>query len=237
MLHYDGRIVTPTEHPTTAAAEATSLPTRGTRRRERTRRRLTDAATLLIAEKGVSGLRISEITERADVALGSFYNHFKTKDELVEAVVADTIEARAQAIVARMATIEDPAEVVSFACRRVVRIAFDDPELAWLFVNLDRADALFETIVHRYALDALEAGLSAGRFDLTDTHLALTVMVGGAIAVMRAILDGRCGPDVDAEFAEATLRSLGLDRADAREVAGRTLPALTAPPRPDHHAA
>ena len=201
-------------------------PTRGARRRADTRRRLTDAASVLIAEKGVAGLRIQELAERADVALGSFYNHFESKEELVEAVVADTIGARAAAIAQRMATIEDPAEVVSFACRRVLRIAYEEPELAWLFVNLDRADALFETIVNPYALAAFERGLAADRFDVADTHIALTGVVGGAIAVMRAILDGRYGPNADGVFAEAVLRSLGLDRADAHEVASRELPAI-----------
>jgi len=202
------------------------VSSRGARRAARTRQRLTDAATLLIAEKGVSGLRISEITERADVALGSFYNHFKTKDELVEAVVADTIEVRAQAIVARMDELPDPAEKVSFACRRVVRIALEDSELAWLFVNLDRADALFETIVHRYALGALEEGLASGRFMIADADIALTAMVGGAIAVMRAILDGRFGPDADEVFAEATLRSIGIPHDEAVSIAHRALPPL-----------
>jgi AcrR family transcriptional regulator len=182
---------------------------------------------VLIAEKGVAGLRIQELTERADVALGSFYNHFASKEELVEAVVADTIDARAQTIVGRMAALDDPAEMVSFACRRVIRIAYDEPELAWLFVNLDRADALFETIVLPYALETLEQGLTTDRFDVADTHIALTGIVGGALAVMRAILDGRYGPNVDAVFAEAVLRSLGLDRADAYEIAGRELPAIT----------
>jgi AcrR family transcriptional regulator len=205
----------------------TEPPTRAVRSRERTRRRLTEAARRLIAEKGVAGLRISEITELADVALGSFYNHFSTKEELVEAVVSDTIEARAQAIVRRMASTEDPAEMVSFACRRVVRIAFEDPELAWLFVNLDRADALFETIVHHYALDALNAGLAIGRFEVADPNVAVTIMTGGAIALMRAILEGRCSRDVDSIFAEATLRSLGLTPGDAAAVAHRELPEIS----------
>src|SRR3984957_3293545 len=100
-------------------ADDTDKGNRGSRRAARTRQKLTDAATVLIAEKGVSGLRIQEITDRADVALGSFYNHFKTKEELVEAVVADTIGIRAARIVALMGTIDDPAEAVSFACRRV----------------------------------------------------------------------------------------------------------------------
>src|SRR5581483_10844752 len=187
-------------HPRSTMTDEQQLPPtpdRGTRRRARTRQKLTQAASELIAEKGVAGLRIQEITERADVALGSFYNHFKTKEELVEAVVTDTIDVRARGIVARMSALQDPAQAVSYACRRVVQIAFEDPELAWLFVNLDRADALFETIVLPAALGVLEAGLASGRFEVADSHIALTVMVGGALAVVRAILDGRYGPGAD----------------------------------------
>ncbi len=188
-------------------------------RRERTRRRLTEAASALIAEKGVAGLRIQEITERADVALGSFYNHFATKEELVEAVVAATIEVRAAAIVEQMTALGDPAQVVAYACRRVVQIAVEEPDVAWLFVNLDRADALFETIVHRSALAALHDGIETGRFAVEDADVALITMVGGALTVMRAILDGRCSPNVDALFAESVLRSVGLERDEAARVA------------------
>jgi AcrR family transcriptional regulator len=210
---------------TPAPNEPPAAPTRGSRRRARTRQKLTQAASVLIAEKGVAGLRIQEITERADVALGSFYNHFGSKEDLVEAVVTDTIDVRARGIVARMASLEDPAEAVSYASRRVVRIAYEDPELAWLFVNLDRADALFETLVLRAALGVLEQGIAAGRFETEDDHLALTVMVGGALAVMRGILEGRYGPGADAVFADGVLRSLGLEREEAHRLANLDLPA------------
>jgi AcrR family transcriptional regulator len=206
------------------AAMPSEVPTRGTRRRARTRQKLTAAATMLISEKGVAALRIQEITERADVALGSFYNHFESKDELVEAVVAETIAVRAAGIVAEMASLEDPAEVVSFACRRVIRIAHEDPELAWLFVHLDRADALFENMVLPPALATFERGVARGRFDVGDIHLALTGTVGAALAVMRAVLDDRYALGADEQFAEGVLRSLGLDRAEAHAIAGRELP-------------
>jgi AcrR family transcriptional regulator len=191
---------------------------------------LTDAASALIAEKGVSGLRIQEITDRADVALGSFYNHFGSKDELVEAVVADTIDARAHAIVARMAAIEDPAEVVSFACRRVVRIAYEEAELAWLFVNLDRANVLFEAMVLPYWQETLEHGLAAGRFEIAETRVTLTAVVGGVLAVMRAILEDRHGADADALFAEGVLRSLGLNRLERELLELDAIAAVSAAP-------
>jgi hypothetical protein len=40
---------------------------------------------------------------------------------------------------------------------------------------------------------------------------------------MRAVLDRRYGGDADAVFAEGVLRSLGLNRADARAIASRAL--------------
>jgi AcrR family transcriptional regulator len=205
----------------------TDIATRGGRRRARTRQKLTDAAAALIAEKGVAGLRIQEITEGADVALGSFYNHFESKEELVQAVVADTIAGRAATIVAEMAQIDDPAEVVAFACRRVIRIASDDPELAWLFVHLDRADVLFEGMVHQAATATFERGVTEGRFAIDDVHLAVTAATGAALAVMRAVLEARYDAAADEQFAEGVLRSLGLGRAEARAVAGRALERAT----------
>jgi AcrR family transcriptional regulator len=65
----------------------------------RTRRRLLDAGRTLIAERGEGGLRIAEITERAGVALGSFQNHFASKEELVEAVIVETVQTLAGQIV------------------------------------------------------------------------------------------------------------------------------------------
>jgi AcrR family transcriptional regulator len=185
-----------------------TAPTRGARQRARTKQKLTEAARGLIAEKGVAGLRISEITERADVALGSFYNHFQSKEELVEEVVADTIEALAEAMVEPMNRLSDPAEAVSYATRMFVRLTRDNQELAWLLINLDGADAEFE------------------RFDIADTHVALTGVVGSTLAVMRAILDGRYGHRAEILHAETVLRGIGLEPADAREIANRELPAL-----------
>jgi AcrR family transcriptional regulator len=205
--------------PEASPESAPGTVTRASRRRARTRRQLTEAASVLIAEKGVAGLRIQEITERADVALGSFYNHFGSKEELVEAVVADTIDVRARGIVSHLASFADPAEAVSYSCRRVIRIAYEDPELAWLFVNLDRADVLFEAMVLQAALAVFDEGVAVGRFSVADTHLALTATTGGAVAVMRGVLDGRYGPGADLLFAEATLRSLGLGGEEAHALA------------------
>lgn len=198
-------------------------PTRSDRRRERTRSRLTAATRALIAEKGVAGLRINEITERADVALGSFYNHFASKEEIVEAVVADSLRELADALATRSDEDQDVADLVSTAVRRFIRLAYDDPDFARLVVHLNHADALFATSVHPAARRAVELGVGSGRFQTRDVGMTVTSIVGGAMALMRGVVDGRVGAGADVAHAEIALRALGLSPAEAAEISTRPL--------------
>lgn len=187
------------------------------RRRVRTRQRLVDAGRRLIAEKGVAGLRIQEITAAADVALGSFYNHFATKDDLVEAVVSGLLAELGATTVVDEA-VQDPAATASAAIRRVVRLAFDEPEFARLVVNLSHADAIFAQSFHPYARRVVERGVAAGRFESPDLEVSVNLVVGGSLALIRAILDGQHTDGVEMVHAEVSLRALGVPADEAHSI-------------------
>jgi hypothetical protein len=70
---------------TVARVSTKPPPDRQARRRERTRARLVEAAKTLFARQGVDNTRINEITDEADVGFGSFYNHFESKEAIVDA--------------------------------------------------------------------------------------------------------------------------------------------------------
>ena len=53
------------------------------RRRLQTRRLLMQTTLQLVLEKGFGGVSIQDITDRADLGRGTFYIHFKDKDEVV----------------------------------------------------------------------------------------------------------------------------------------------------------
>lgn len=53
------------------------------RNKQRMRARIFSAALSLFAEKGFEQTKVDDITERADVARGTFFNHFQHKEELV----------------------------------------------------------------------------------------------------------------------------------------------------------
>jgi TetR/AcrR family transcriptional repressor of nem operon len=76
---------------TDLAAEPKDAPGEG---RPGKRERLVASATKLLHEQGIEGTTLAEIAAAAEVPLGNVYYYFKTRDELVRAV----IQSRAAAI-------------------------------------------------------------------------------------------------------------------------------------------
>ncbi|WP_182379390.1 TetR/AcrR family transcriptional regulator [Nocardioides sp. WS12] len=191
-------------------------------RRARTRRLLVAAGRELVASKGVAGLRIQDITEQADVALGSFYNHFASKDELVEAVVEESLaEMASTAGINDGNRHQDPAVTAALAVLRIVGIAFSDPELARLLVRLDHSDLVYARALRPQASEVVRAGMEVGRFFIPDVDVVVHTVVAGSLALIRRILDGEHDASVVSLQAELTLRLLGLGVDEAAEIARR----------------
>jgi AcrR family transcriptional regulator len=65
--------------------------TRRADRAEATRRRILEAATALFTEVGFAGTTIEAIAERADVAVETVYSRFRTKANLLDAILTPAI--------------------------------------------------------------------------------------------------------------------------------------------------
>ena len=207
------------------ADQGPAAPTdRGARRRARTRALLIDAARVLFARQGVEATRINEITDEADVGFGSFYNHFAGKEEIVEAVLEETIRAQGAALEQVTRDLDDPAEVVAVAHRYFVGLASSDPDWAWLLVRLDVSHDVALAALGPYAARDLRRGIDSGRFDVDDADTALIATGGALLGVMRAVLDGRAAPEAGQHLAAGVLRMLGVEPAEAAEIAAREMP-------------
>ncbi len=194
------------------------------RRKARTRTRLLAAARELFATNGVPETTIAEIAGHADIAIGSFYNYFATKDELLEALLTDELATQLGRLQERQAKISDPAEKISVAHRHLVRMAGEDANWAWLLVRLEAPYRIAWSVLGPTARSDLREGIEAGRFEVADETLALNACAGALFAVIHARLVGELGEDADSGHAELVLRSFGLDRREAAEIAHRPLP-------------
>ncbi len=209
---------------TTAATSAPAQGTRIERRKARTRAGLLAAARELFATRGLEGTAIADIAARADVATGSFYNYFPTKEALLEALLEAELSKQLQLLQERQAQASDVAEKISIAHRHLVRAARTDPDWGWLFLRLDLPYRTAWSTLGGAAEIDLADGIADGRFDVADPALALTASGGALFAVISAQLSGEAGPDADAAHAEGVLRSFGIAPAEAAEIARRPLP-------------
>ncbi len=207
-----------------AARPDTEPSDRQARRRRQTRTKLVRAAAALFARQGVDNTRINEITDVADVGFGSFYNHFKSKEEIVEAVLTDTLAAQGATVAALTGGVEDPAEVVAVAHRHFVELARTDPDWAWLLIRLDLSQKLALGALGPFADRDIAIGIKAGRFRVANRRVAMLDAGGALLSVMRDVLDGRAPKDAGRLHAEGVLRLLGLTAEDAAEVARRPMP-------------
>lgn len=201
------------------------------RRKARTRAALIRAAQTLIAE-GRTNVPILEITQAADVGMGSFYNHFETKEQLFEAAVEAVMDAYGQLLDNLTSGIEDPAEVFACSFRLTGRLHRREPELSRVLLNnalrLLSADTGLAPRVRR----DIAAAVDAGRFDVEDLDVAVT-MTAGALIALGHLLHNQ--PDRDVEkttdrVTEDLLRMFGVPRQRARRIAKLPLPDLDAEP-------
>ncbi len=195
-------------------------PTRPLRRRDEARalfrNAILDAAETVFAERGFHGARIQDIAERARIAVGTVYDHFSHKDE----VLAALLEERTEGLLAQVSA--DPADPKGFRARleaRVVRML--------AYVEQHRA---FFAIANEHGLftgaAAPSAGVSARKIEQMETFRSVfRVIVEEGIAA--GDLEPRDADDLS-RFLGGTMRAFVLSSIagggkDVREQAAMTL--------------
>jgi AcrR family transcriptional regulator len=204
------------------------------RRKRRTRSALVKAAQRLIAE-GKTNVPVLEITQAADVGMGSFYNHFDSKEQLFEAAVADVLDAHGALLDGLTASLEDPAETFASSFRLTGRLFRERPQETDILLANGPALLSSDRGLAPRALRDIKAAADAGRFRIDDPELALAT-AGGALLGLGILLRGdpdRDGASAADTMTENVLRLFGLSAAEARTVCQRPLPDLAGWGQPD----
>ena len=200
---------------------------RSDRRKARTRAALIRAAQTLIAQ-GRLNVPILEITQAADVGLGTFYNHFETKEQLFDAAVEAVMDGYGELLDDLTAGVEDPAEVFACSFRLTGRLNRREPELSRVLLNnVLRLLSADNGLAPRARRD-IAAAVDAGRFDVEDLDVAVTIAAGALLALGQLLHDQ---PDRDVEettdrVTEDLLHMFGVPRRQAQRICSLPLPDL-----------
>jgi AcrR family transcriptional regulator len=206
-------------------------PTRGHRKKERTRRLLIDSAVQVIAERG-EAFTISDVVAHAEVSNGTFYNYFDDRDALIDQVVPEALAGFA-ADAALIAPDEDPAMRMATISALALERAAATPGMMKVLLRLDAVQqAIAEGEVVQHLRVDLEAGAAGGRFQFNSIDTALDVVIGTLLLAARRIVaaaesaaasGGQPGPDDDRAYnrnlIEQLLRSLGVTGDEANSIA------------------
>lgn len=208
--------------------EEEAVPQRGSKRKARTRAALVRAGQKLIAE-GRTNVAVLDITRVAEVGMGSFYNHFDSKEDLYQAAVDDALEQQGNVLDELTKDLDDPAEVFAQSFRLTGRLHRLNPELSRVLLAHGPSLVTSDHGLAPRALRDLRRGNELGRFSIADPEIALMVAGGAALTLAQMLLSD---PDRDAEettdqMTEDLLRMFGLSPSDAKKTAHRPLPDLT----------
>jgi AcrR family transcriptional regulator len=149
------------------------------RHKQRTRQLLMRATLELISEKGYEEVSVQNITDRADVGRGTFYLHFKNKEEVLWMILEEYFDRESAVINERVANVPSPLkEYLSWIA------FFENTQRHQNIYNLiqNANSAFLRERVFKYFVNLHERNLRAGRYtasiDLPPDFLA--AFAGGA---------------------------------------------------------
>ncbi|UTI62789.1 TetR/AcrR family transcriptional regulator [Paraconexibacter antarcticus] len=167
-----------------------SNATRGARRRARTRALILDAAERAFTEDGYRGVKIEAVADRADVAVGSIYSHFSSKDGLYLACVERAVEFFSRYMQQAYQPEWTPLEQVMACGDAYLRFHLEHPG-AFRFLAFDEADpavpvdpetqarlgAAIDALIDEFA-GKIQAAIDTGEARPLDARLAARFLWG-----------------------------------------------------------
>lgn len=184
------------------------------------------SALELVAEEGMSSNLIDALIHAAGVSRGTFYNYFRSAEELLESLstsVSRTLISHVDPVVQLQ---ESAAARVSCGIRLCLQAGAVDRQLA-AFISRGGPSALQQNTLLAQALCRdLEQGIRTGQFSSSGTALAYDLVVGPVLAAYHRLATGVVEPDYVDEIAAAVLVALGVNRASAKRLSRSALPSV-----------
>jgi AcrR family transcriptional regulator len=183
-----------------------------------------DAAQSIAAERGMGAVQIAPVAQRADIAAGTVYRYFPSKNNLVAEVIAATAERELAAMRAAADGAPGPLSALAACLATFSARALNDRRLAWAVLaepvdaNIDLLRVEFRRAIAAELESRINTAIAGGHLPDQDARVAAPAIVG-------ALLEGLIGPlastgggvrDSVQTITLLALRALGVVDARAR---------------------
>lgn len=179
---------------------------RKAREQEARRELILRAAKATFAEKGLAAATIDDVAQRAELAKGTIYLYFKSKEQMFAALKAEGLTRLA----ARFQAAVDPALPADQNMRRIcdayVRFYREEPDYYWVlyfdtrYMDKDRADEVVEALKPlgmrciRIVADVIQRGIDDGVFSPSVDALQAASVAWAASSGIIFVFGQAAGP-------------------------------------------
>lgn len=152
-----------------------------------------DAAHSIAGEEGMGAVQIAAVAQRADIAAGTVYRYFPSKNDLVAEVIAAAASRELSAMRAAADAAPGPLSALAAAIATFGARALQERRLAWAVMaepvdaDIDALRLDFRRAVANELQARIRTAIAGGHLPDQDNGIAALVVVG-------AVLEGLVGP-------------------------------------------
>jgi TetR/AcrR family fatty acid metabolism transcriptional regulator len=122
-----------------------------------TRQSILDSATKVFAQTGFYKSKAIEIAQKANVAVGTIYNYFKNKDDILISIFNERLGDLNQSVQKAMESTDQPEEKLSIILESIISALEEDRELAEVItIELRQSSKFFTSTAIASVIDLLD---------------------------------------------------------------------------------
>ncbi|MBE8591935.1 TetR/AcrR family transcriptional regulator [Pseudomonas sp. MAFF 301449] len=201
---------------------------RQARKQQQTRAGLLEAGYYVMSENGIDAAKIKDITSRADVGFGTFYNYFENKDELASQILDCIINdfGNRSVLATRELAAIDPSLAMPVSIRLIMRAVITDPLWQWWALRPELLANRMRAGFEPFGMQDIHKAIALGLFTLDERDipsawaLATWMMVAG----IHDIVIGQRPPESETFIVDSVMRVFGVAPEVARRISSSQLP-------------
>jgi AcrR family transcriptional regulator len=190
----------------------------GRRRRANTETKIIHAAVQVFAEQGPDAPVIDDFIRAAGIARGTFYNYFKSVDELLRATSDLLSEELIELIDKEVRQLKSPAIRFGVGMRLWMRWAQTNPSWS-LFIA-----RVWNSVKYERPLQDIREGIRKKLFVAPDAFVAWDVISGAVRQAMFRIGEGNVRRNYGDTVVQMCLQALGASPETTAEILSLSLP-------------
>jgi len=191
----------------------------GAQRREKTRLRLVESALAVFVEKGPDAAVIDDVIAAAGVSRGTFYNHFRTIEELLLAVATGMSDEVLQVVDPVVLGIGDPVARFATGTRLYMQTALRYPLWGNFLTRVGTRIAARGQLIDLFLTRDLTAAVEQRRIKVDDVLVARDIVLGSIFYGIETMLTERTRDHHPEHLLQCILVGLGLRAPEARDIA------------------